>query len=120
MPQAALERGQREAAVAIGVDVRVDQPAGALDGADGRRRGGGAGRMAAAAGAEAGRFGVRRVPEQAHAVAARPARRARRPAEDVRAGDAVDEASVDAPVPRLDGAPGGVRDGGGRRGMTSA
>ena len=53
------------------------------------------------------------VPEQAHAIAARPARRARRPAEDARAGDAVDEASVDAPVPRLDGAPGGVRDGGG-------
>ena len=55
----------------------------------------------------------RQGPEQAHAIAARPARRARRAAEDARAGHAVDEASVDAPVACLDGAPGGVRDGGG-------
>jgi hypothetical protein len=110
------ERGQREAAVAVGVDVGVDQPAGAFDGADGGRRRGGAGRMTPAAGAESRPLPHRRRREQAHAIAARPARRARRPAEDVRAGDAVDEPSIDARIPGLDGTPGGVRDGGGSKG----
>jgi hypothetical protein len=107
--------GEREATVAVAVDVGVDQPAGVLDRAGRRRRDRRPGRLAAPAGAEPGGLGVGGSREQPHPIAPRAPRRTRRAAEDLRAGDAIDEAAVGTPVAAFDGPPGGVGDGGGAR-----